>query len=116
MTLGVLWVALTGLCTWTGLAARDPLSNALFGFFGPPITSIGLMPIALGLELSFPPRRAGGFVMTLAALWTMTALALSAWLVLTSRGDGVSFIVVTHAAASALLVWRGAVLRARTDG
>jgi hypothetical protein len=72
---GALWVALTGTCTGNVLLNAEDIGPVL-GVFGVPIVSIGLLPIAFGLEFVLARGRAGRALMILAVSWIVAAVAL----------------------------------------
>ncbi len=57
-TVGVLWLTLTGLCTWSFAKDSGPYGGAWpIGLW---FTSVGVLPLALGLRSFLPARVLGG--------------------------------------------------------
>ena len=66
-TVGLLWLTLTGLCTWSFAKDSGPYGGAWpIGLW---FMSIGVLPLALGLRSFLPERVLGGALSLAGAAW-----------------------------------------------
>ena len=117
---GVLWLTLTGLCTWN--LSHDGGYDAGFAELGAPIVGVGLLPVALGLERLFDVRAAGRRQLLAGAAWVLGSGALFGLFVM-HDGPPRSLKDIGHYAIAGglyvlpglLTIWRGAILVRRAN-
>jgi hypothetical protein len=82
---GVLWVSLTGLCTWN--YAQGPAGGwEKLWPIGLWITSAGMAPLTLGLQTLVPGRMLGSALILLGAAWMAYGVS---WLIPALKEPGV---------------------------
>jgi hypothetical protein len=107
LVFGLLWLALTGLCT-AGFNRGFP---GLF-VLGLPVVAPGLLPLVLGLERLLNQRRAGQVIALIGGAWiaAVTTLFVADLMTGPDAASATSFLVAVlgaYAAPGALTLWRG---------